>query len=94
MILSVIAVSEAHSKWFHRYRSYFMRSNRAFELGAGPNDIFVLYDKRVREATVNLKNKVETIELFNVAGMIEGHQSECAFFGALRPYWGNVTYRW
>lgn len=73
---SLVVVSKTHSKWFHRYRSYYTRSNYAFELDAKPNDVFVLYDNRIQNMNVYLKNDIETIDLFNVAGMIEGERTD------------------
>jgi hypothetical protein len=89
---SVIAVSTAHSKWFHRYRAYFSRSNRAFELDETPHDVFILADIPISEYDIDLKFDVETIELFNIAGMIEGHRTdEIVLFSAHYDHIGVIT---
>ncbi|MBD3615198.1 MAG: M20/M25/M40 family metallo-hydrolase [Gracilimonas sp.] len=89
---SVIVVSKAHSKWFHRYRSYYTRSNFAFELDMQPNDVFVLYDKRIQNMSIHLKNDIETIDLFNVAGMIEGEKTdEIVLFSAHYDHIGVMS---
>lgn len=89
---SVIAVHQEHKKWFHRYRSYFTRSNRTFELGTKPNDIFVLQNEPVNSLDVYFSNKVKTIELFNVGGMIEGESNdEIVLFSAHYDHIGVVS---
>lgn len=89
---SVIAVHQEHKKWFHRYRSYFTRSNRTFELDTKPNDIFVLHNEPITSLDVHFSNKVKTIELFNVAGMIEGEaKDEIVLFSAHYDHIGVVS---
>lgn len=73
---SLIIVSEEHDKWFHRYRAYLSRSVRTFELQHEPNDVFILSDEEVQNYEVNVKNEIEEIELFNVAGMIKGERED------------------
>ena len=72
---NMVAVHEGHEKWFHRYRTYFNRSNRSFEVDQEPSDVFVLTSSRIRSYEVSYQNRVKTIPLFNVAGMIEGKRS-------------------
>lgn len=89
---SVIVVSKTHSKWFHRYRSFYTRSNFAFELDVQPNDVFILYDKRIQNMSIHLKNDIETIDLFNVAGMIEGEKTdEIVLFSAHYDHIGVMS---
>lgn len=89
---SLIVVHEEHIKWFHKYRSYFTRSNRTFELGNKPNDIFVLQSKPVHSFDIHFLNNVETIELKNVAGMIEGRsKEEIVLFSAHYDHIGVVS---
>lgn len=73
---NLIAVHEGHEKWFHRYRTYFNRSNRSLGIGKEPSNIFVLNSSQVRSFEVSYLNKVETIPLFNVAGMIRGKRND------------------
>lgn len=73
---NLIAVHEEHEKWFHRYRTYFNRSNRSFEVDEEPSDVFVLTSSPIRSYNVSYQNNVKTIPLFNVAGMIEGKRSD------------------
>ncbi|HET8864578.1 MAG TPA: M20/M25/M40 family metallo-hydrolase [Gracilimonas sp.] len=89
---SLIVVSEEHAKWFHRYRSYFKHSNRTFELDAEPNDFFILLNKEIQNVDIHLKNKIETINLSNVAGMIEGERTdEIVLFSAHYDHIGVLS---
>lgn len=89
---NIIAVDKAHEKWFHRYRGYFNRANRSFELGDEPNDVFVLISAPIRSYDVSFKNKLESTELFNVAGMIEGQRKdEIVLFSAHYDHIGVIT---
>lgn len=89
---SLIKIDESHMMYFHRYRTYYSRSNRSFELGVKPNDVFILYNSKVRSYDINIKNKVKEIELFNVGGMIEGERKdEIVLFSAHYDHIGVVT---
>ncbi|MEX0720443.1 MAG: M20/M25/M40 family metallo-hydrolase [Balneolaceae bacterium] len=80
---SVILVDESHKDWFHRYRMYFSRPTRAFELDSSENNVFILYSDSVTSLEINIENSVETIELFNVVGQIEGNRpNEVVIFSA------------
>jgi Zn-dependent M28 family amino/carboxypeptidase len=73
---SLIMVNEEHKMLFHRYRSYFSRSNRTMELGTKPNDVFVLSNETVNSSEIQFTNLIKPIELFNVAGKIEGNRED------------------
>ncbi|MEX2477879.1 MAG: M20/M25/M40 family metallo-hydrolase [Gracilimonas sp.] len=89
---SIIAVSTDHAKWFHRYRTYFGRSNRTFEINTSPNDIFVLADERITEFDIDLEFDIEPIKLFNIVGMIEGERTdEIVLFSAHYDHIGVIT---
>jgi hypothetical protein len=89
---SVIIVDENHKMLFHRYRSYFSRSNQTFELDSKPNDVFVLYNKDINTFKIEFNNQVETIDLYNVAGMIEGkRKDEIVLFSAHYDHIGVVS---
>ncbi|MEX2602987.1 MAG: M20/M25/M40 family metallo-hydrolase [Gracilimonas sp.] len=89
---SVILVDKTHKKWFHRYRSYFTRSNRTFEVGAKPNDIFVLYNEEVNSLNIHIKNEIQEIKLFNVVGVIEGNRKdEIVLFSAHYDHIGVIS---
>ncbi len=89
---SLIVVDSSHKKWFHRYRSFYSRPTRTFELGAKPNDVFVLYDGNIRSANIEIKNAIKSKELSNVAGMIEGNRSdEIVLFSAHYDHIGVVS---
>lgn len=89
---SVIAVSSEHSKWFHRYRSYFTRANRTFELDSSPHDVFILTDESIQRFDIDLDFEVTNYELANIAGMIEGDQKdEIVLFSAHYDHIGVVS---
>lgn len=89
---SIIVVNEAHKMLFHRYRSYFSRSNRTMELGNEPNDVFILSDEAVNSSEIVIKNNIKPIELFNVAGKIEGkRKDEIVLISAHYDHLGVVT---
>ncbi len=73
---SLIVVDEAHKMLFHRYRSYFSRSIRTMELGSKPNDVFILSNENVNSFDIQIKNNVTPIDLYNVAGKIEGERDD------------------
>lgn len=88
---SVIVVSTDHSKWFHRYRSYFTRSNRSFDLDT-QHDVFILTDESIRSFDIDLTYDVTSYELSNIAGMIEGHQKdEIVLFSAHYDHIGVIS---
>ncbi|MCP9290391.1 M20/M25/M40 family metallo-hydrolase [Gracilimonas sediminicola] len=89
---SVIIVDEEHEKLFHKYRTYFSRSNRTFELGSKPNDIFVFFDGRVNNYDITLQNTVKSQQLANVIGKIEGkRKNEIVLFSAHYDHIGVVS---
>lgn len=89
---SLIAVSTEHSKWFHRYRSYFTRSNRSFELNSKPHDVFILTDDSIQDFDIDLEYEVNNYELSNIAGMIEGEQKdEIVLFSAHYDHIGVIS---
>lgn len=80
---SVVFVHEQHEDIFNRYRGYFSRPSRKFKSGEGMNDVFILHSGQVNEYELMFKNRIETHELFNVAGYIPGRKSdEQVIFGA------------
>lgn len=89
---SVIKVSTTHSKWFHRYRSYFTRSNRSFELNSTPHDVFILTDEAINSFDIDLNFDVTSYELSNIAGMIEGELTdEIVLFSAHYDHIGVIS---
>jgi hypothetical protein len=89
---SLIVVSEAHKMLFHRYRSYFSRSNRTMELGKKPNDVFILSNEKLNSFDIQLKNNIKPIDLFNVAGKIEGERdNEIVLISAHFDHLGVVS---
>lgn len=89
---NIVAVDQEHEKWFHRYRGYFNRSNRSFELGEDPNDVFVLVSSPVNSYEVEFNNKLTSTPLANVVGMIEGKQKdEIVMFSAHYDHIGVIT---
>ncbi|MDR9419422.1 M20/M25/M40 family metallo-hydrolase [Gracilimonas sp.] len=89
---SLIVVAEEHSKWFHRYRSFFSRFNRTMNLDDKPSDIFVLFDSSVESLNMSWQNNVETIDLHNIAGMVEGHRTdEIVLFSAHYDHIGVIS---
>lgn len=89
---SVILVSKEHSKLFHKYRSYFARSNRSFELDKTPHDVFILTDEYVHSFNIDLEYDVTNYELSNIAGMIEGNKKdEIVLFSAHYDHIGVIS---
>ncbi len=89
---SVIIVDVDHEKIFHKYRTYFNRSNRTFELGSKPNDIFVLFDGRVNNYDITLENTVKSQKLANIIGKIDGkRENEIVLFSAHYDHIGVVS---
>lgn len=89
---SVVLVSKEHSKLFHRYRSYFVRSNRSLELNKTPHDVFILTDQSVRSFNIDLEYDITDHELSNIAGMIEGNKKdEIVLFSAHYDHIGVIS---
>lgn len=89
---SLIVVAEQHSKWFHRYRSYFSRFNRTMEFDNKPSDVFILYNVPIKSLNLNWQNEVESIDLYNIAGMIEGKRTdEIVLFSAHYDHIGIIS---
>ncbi|MFD2533122.1 M28 family metallopeptidase [Gracilimonas halophila] len=89
---SVVLVSREHSKLFHRYRSYFVRSNRSLELNKTPHDVFILTDQSVRSFNIDLEYDITDHELSNIAGMIEGNKKdEIVLFSAHYDHIGVIS---
>lgn len=89
---SVILVSEDHSKLFHRYRSYFARSNHSLELDKTPHDVFILTDQSVQSFDIDLEYDITNYELSNIAGMIEGtKKDEIVVFSAHYDHIGVIS---
>lgn len=89
---SVIVIDDKHEKLFHKYRTYFSRSNRTFELGSNPNDIFVFFGERVTSYDITLENTVKSQQLANVVGKIEGkRENEIVLFSAHYDHIGVVS---
>ncbi len=89
---SVIVVDEEHEILFHKYRTYFNRSNRTFDLASEPNDIFVIFDEKVNNYDITLENTVKSQELSNIIGRIEGkRENEIVLFSAHYDHIGVVS---
>lgn len=89
---SVIIVDKEHEKWFHRYRTYFTRSNRTFELDSKPNDVFILFDGKIDSYDITLENNIKSQTLSNVVGKIEGkRENEIVLFTAHYDHIGVVS---
>lgn len=89
---SIITVSEAHSEWFKRYRGYYSRANRTLDMDYKPNDLFVMTNNRVKNAKVEIFNKVETLQLENIIGKISGKtEDEIVLFSAHYDHIGVIN---
>lgn len=89
---SIVVVDQEHSKWFHKYRAYFNRSNYSLDLDSKSNDVFILDPGSIKSADIYSKVTIEDIELYNVAGMIEGQmKDEIVLFSAHYDHIGVIT---
>lgn len=70
---AIVLVSPKHQKMFANYKRYFGNGSINEELGKGESQVFILADSiQVATMKIELKNKVETLSLANVAGVIPG----------------------
>lgn len=89
---SVIRVHHAHKKWFHKYRSYFTRSNHTMELDSTANDVFILTEKPIQNYSIRYTNNLKPIEMANIIGMIEGkRKDEIVLFSAHYDHIGVIS---
>lgn len=89
---SVIRVHHEHKKWFHKYRSYFSRTNHTMELDQEANDIFILHDHSIRTFDIQITNNMKTVEMANVVGVIEGNRKdEIVLFSAHYDHVGVIS---
>lgn len=89
---SVIRVHHEHKKWFHKYRSYFTRSNHTMELDSSANDVFILSEKPIQSFSIHYINDLKPIEMANVVGVIEGkRKDEIVLFTAHYDHIGVIS---
>lgn len=92
-VSSVVLVDEKHHEWFYRYRRYFERPNYSIEPYSETNDVFILYSgTKPRSFLIQFQNDADSLELFNIAGKIEGKRSdEIVLFSAHYDHVGITT---
>jgi Zn-dependent M28 family amino/carboxypeptidase len=89
---SIVVVANEHVEWFNRYRSYYSRANRTLKIDQKPNDLFVLMNGSVNSAKVEIFNELETLELENIVGKIQGKSDdEIVLFSAHYDHIGIVN---
>ncbi|MCF6360082.1 MAG: M20/M25/M40 family metallo-hydrolase [Cyclobacteriaceae bacterium] len=74
----LVIVSESHKEMFGRYQSYFSKPTMSFDksTGNGPNVGFLLIDtERIEDVSIKLANVIDTTQLTNLVGVIEGKRS-------------------
>lgn len=73
---AVVLVNPKHQKTFANYHRRFNSSSMKESLGKGESQLFILADSvQVNDLKAALTNKVETLPLANVAGMIPGKRA-------------------
>ena len=85
----LVLVSQSHQDDFSRYQSFFSRPTRTMELNGAGNVIFLLTNDAPNSFQADFKNKVESFELRNITGMIEGkRKDEIVLFSAHHDHIG------
>lgn len=89
---SIVVIANEHVEWFNRYRSYYSRANRTLKVDQKPNDLFVLMNETINSAKVEIFNELETLELENVVGKIQGeNEDQIVLFSAHFDHIGIVN---
>lgn len=89
---TVVMVNKTHKQSFNRYLSFFSKTSRKLELGNGANVLFVLSNKKVDSFELFVENKIDTLEIANVAGKIDGkRKDEVVLFSAHYDHIGIVS---
>ena len=71
-----VLVDQAHASVFKRLQNNINRGRIVEKPGDNSGSVFVLGETTATTFTVSLNNKIETLPLFNVAGMIPGKSKE------------------
>ncbi|AKD03769.1 M20/M25/M40 family metallo-hydrolase [Pontibacter korlensis] len=69
----LVLVHPKHQEIFERYQHYMGQGSVKKELGDGNSKVFILTDQlSPKKYSIEIENKIEQLQLTNVAGMIEG----------------------
>lgn len=89
---TLVLVNTAHKQMFNRYHSFYSRSSRKIELGNAADVVFVLSNQKVNSLELSVTNKIDTLQIANVAGKIEGNRAnEVVLFSAHYDHIGVIT---
>ncbi|TPE44347.1 M20/M25/M40 family metallo-hydrolase [Pontibacter mangrovi] len=73
----LVLVHPKHQQMFERYQHYLERGNVKQQLGGEGSKVFILTDEQTpKKYKIEIENKVEKLQLTNVAGMIEGKRKD------------------
>ena len=85
----LVLVNQSHQDDFSRYQSFFSRPTRTMELNGAGNVIFLLTNEGPKSFQAEFKNKVDSFELRNITGIIEGkRKDEIVLFSAHHDHIG------
>jgi len=68
----LVLIDSEHKTMFSRYQAYYSRAARKIELGNAANVVFLLSNSPVKSLNLSVTNKIDTLEIANIAGKIEG----------------------
>jgi len=72
-----VFIDQSHETIFRRYQPFFSRATRVFPNEQSPNKVFVLTSKSPQTSfSAYITKNVESLELANVAGKIEGNRKD------------------
>ncbi len=68
----LVLIDAEHKTMFSRYQAFYSRAARKIELGNAANVVFLLSNSSVKSLELSVTNKIDTLEIANIAGKIEG----------------------
>ncbi len=88
----LVLVDESHASIFKRIRDNMNRGRIVEKTGQNPGSVFVIGESSATAFSARSDNKVESLDLFNVAGMIPGKskEKELVLFSAHYDHLGIV----